>query len=213
MGKKQKKRNWSRTASIKERKNKQNKSLKKVMVKLKKRLAAGERYVRYKDKFYRVDLAKLAEANSLLENAKKNRKALTLKKSLTLKKKTFNFKKIPLNLKRKTTNRKNALDFLLNSIFAKAKAKKNHKWKHYSIPKIILSRLKETKKIIFTHYIKRKGKGKAKKRFRRKIGVFYRRTNTSVQRNGYFFRNERLLAFRPKISKKAHLNEKIARVF
>merc|ERR1711898_40804 len=100
MGKKQKKRNWSRTASIKERKNKQNKSLKKVMVKLKKRLAAGERYVRYKDKFYRVDLAKLAEANSLLENAKK---------------KTFNFKKIPLNLKRKTTNRKNALDFLLNS--------------------------------------------------------------------------------------------------
>jgi len=102
---------------------------------------------------------------------------------------------------------------LLNSIFAKAKAKKNHKWKHYSIPKIILSRLKETKKIIFTHYIKRKGKGKAKKRFRRKIGVFYRRTNTSVQRNGYFFRNERLLAFRPKISKKAHLNEKIARVF
>merc|ERR1712184_211571 len=75
--KKQKKRNWSRTASIKERKNKQNKSLKKVMVKLKKRLAAGERYVRYKDKFYRVDLAKLAEANSLLENAKKNRKALT----------------------------------------------------------------------------------------------------------------------------------------
>merc|ERR1712184_186064 len=116
---------------------------------LKKRLAAGERYVRYKDKFYRVDMGKLAEANSLLENAKKNRKALTLKKSLTLKKKTFNFKKIPLNLKRKTTNRKNALDFLLNSIFAKAKAKKKQQMetlfysKNYSFP------LKRNKKNYF----------------------------------------------------------------
>lgn len=69
------KKRFSRVAFYKEKEKKRKESSKKKIIALKK-LTDGQNYIKYKGKFLSVDLNKLTEAKNLLENLKKQKKAL-----------------------------------------------------------------------------------------------------------------------------------------
>jgi hypothetical protein len=172
---------------FKEKKKKQVEYIKKMVDKFD-ILEEGETYVQYKKKMFRVNLAKLAQAKLLLEEAKKRRAILKNKNR---------------NKTRKKSKNRN-LDFFLYSVFVKAKKKR--KLKFFTLKNLIFSTLRKQKKLIVNHYIKKK--------FVKRIRVFYKKKEKGIDLNNYFFRNERLLGLKSNKQKKINLmNKKIERVF
>lgn len=218
-----------RLAFFKEKKTKQNKVIKKFVVKLNK-LGAGGNYIETEKGFVRVNLANLSKIKSTLEDEKKRQTALKL-----------------MNKKKK-----NYLESFFYSFFFKTRKKKQIKY--YTVPKLVHYILKKEKKLVFKHFVgrkekkeknnflERKGKNKfigekgmfikkgknefigrkgknkfmgrkTKNKFLGVKGMFIKKTKTGIHVDGFFHRNDSLLGFRFKENyNKNILNEKIAHI-
>ena len=175
------KKRFSRVAFYKEKEKKRKESSKKKIIALKK-LTDGQNYIKYKGKFLSVDLNKLTEAKNLLENLKKQKKAL-----------------------KRRNKKKNSLDFFLYSVFVKAKKKR--KIRFLTIKKMMLISLGKKKLLTKKYFIKKVNKQKVFKRKR----FFFKRTKNGVHVKKMFIRKERLFPLCHK-NKRILLNKKAARV-
>ena len=124
----------------------------------------------------------MTEAKNLLENLKKQKKAL-----------------------KRRNKKKNSLDFFLYSVFVKAKKKR--KIRFLTIKKMMLISLGKKKLLTKKYFIKKVNKQKVFKRKR----FFFKRTKNGVHVKKMFIRNERLFPLCHK-NKRILLNKKAARV-